>query len=167
MLMPALYGGIIIGFLSEVPGLKLINCFCCAGIMLGGYFAVLFYKKDLLPGMLPLASSDGLQLGALAGVFGAIFSLILSKLIMLIMGGPDIEMVKGILDSMGLSSQLPPGTMEQIEEGMRSPLTFFQILISFIINPLFGMIGGLIGYAILKPKAPVQPPPVPPPVQPA
>jgi len=166
MLLPALYGGIIIGVLSEVPGLKLLNCFCCAGIMLGGFFAVLFYKKDLTPNMTPLSSSDGLQIGALAGVFGAIFSLILSKVIMMIMGGPDIETVKGILDSMGLTNQLPPGTMDQIEQGMRSPLTFFAIIVSFIINPLFGLIGGLIGYAILKDKGAVPPqPPVSPPVQ--
>ena len=39
-LMPALYGGIIIGLLSGIPFISLINCICCAGVIIGGFLAV-------------------------------------------------------------------------------------------------------------------------------
>jgi hypothetical protein len=45
--MPALYGGIIMAVISAVPVVNLVNCFCCAGIMLGGFLAVFFFKKEL------------------------------------------------------------------------------------------------------------------------
>ena len=60
MLMPALYGGIIMAVISTVPGLSLINCLCCAGVLLGGFMAVFFYKKELMPDMPPMTSSDGI-----------------------------------------------------------------------------------------------------------
>jgi hypothetical protein len=168
ILLPALYGGVIIGVVSAVPGLNLLNCCCCAGIMLGGVAAVFFFNKDLTPGMPPLESSDGVKLGLLAGVFGAIFSLILSGLMKLAFGGVDAEIVREFLDSSGLSSQMPPGTMDQIDEAMMKGMGVVEILGSFIINPIFGLIGGMIGYAIFKPKAvpPAMPPAVHPPAPP-
>ncbi len=164
IVLPALYGGIIMGVISAVPGLSLLNCFCCAGIMLGGFLAVFFYKKDLTPGMPPLASSDGLKLGALAGVFGAVVSIILSKLVAMMLGGTEEKMVKDLIESMGLADQLPPGTMDQIEQGMGAGMSFFQAVILFVIEPLFGLIGGLIGYSVFKEKqvVPAAPPPPPP-----
>jgi hypothetical protein len=166
IVLPALYGGIIMAVISAVPGLSLLNCFCCAGIMLGGFLSVFFYKKDLTSGMPALSSSDGLKLGALAGVFGAILTVILSKLVTMMLGGADEKMVKDLIESMGLADQLPPGTMEQIEEGMGAGLGVFQIIITFIIDPLFGLIGGLIGYSVFKPKQVVPMTPPPPPVLP-
>jgi len=166
IVLPALYGGIIMGVISAVPGLSLLNCFCCAGIMLGGFLAVFFYKKDLTGGMPLLTSSDGLKLGALAGVFGAIVTVILSKLVTMMLGGADERMVKDLIESMGLADQLPPGTMEQIEQGMGAGLGFFQIVITFIIDPLFGLIGGLIGYSVFKEKQALPAAPPPPPMQP-
>lgn len=168
IVLPALYGGIIMGVISAVPGLSLLNCFCCAGIMLGGFLAVFFYKKDLTAGMPLLTSADGVKLGALAGVFGAIVSIVLSRLVTAVLGGVDEKMVKDLIDSMGLADQLPPGTMDQIEEGMGAGLGFFQIVLTFVIDPLFGLIGGLIGYSVFKEKQvlPTAPPPPPPPVPP-
>jgi hypothetical protein len=47
--------------------------------------------------------------------------------------------------------------MEQsMMEGGLSPVS---VVTSFIIDPLFGMIGGLIGYAIFKPKPATTPQP--------
>ncbi len=169
IVLPALYGGIIMGVISAVPGLSLLNCFCCAGIMLGGFLAVFFYKKDLTAGMPLLSSADGVKLGALAGVFGAIVSIVLSRLVTAVLGGVDEKMVKDLFDSMGLTDQLPPGTMEQIEEGMGAGMGFFQIVVTFVIDPLFGLIGGLIGYSVFKEKQvvpTVPPPPSPPPAPP-
>ncbi len=43
---------------------------------------------------------------------------------------------------------------------------FLQIVITFVIDPLFGLIGGLIGYSVFKEKKTVPAGPPPPPVQP-
>jgi hypothetical protein len=162
--MPALYGGVIMGVISGIPFLSLVNCFCCAGIMLGGFMAVFFYKKDLTESSPPLTNGDGLGLGALAGVVGAVVTMILTALFHLVfgmaMGGG-----KQKLQDMGLGNQIPPETMKMIQ-GLMSDRGLVGITFVFhlIIDPLFGLIGGLIGYAVFKSKTPAVtvPPPMPP-----
>jgi hypothetical protein len=66
---------------------------------------------------------------------------------------------------MGLGDRIPPETMRMIE-GIMSDKGLLGIAFIFhlVIDPLFGLIGGLIGYAVFKSKvSPVMPPP--PPVQ--
>ncbi len=164
MMMPALYGGVIMALISAIPGLNFINCLCCAGVMLGGFMAVFFYKKELMPDMSPLTSSDGMQLGALAGVFGGIIGAILTVIIMKAIGNVGGEMMLGILE--GFRDKFPPEAWDQMEEGIReSEISAFNLIIVFIADVIFGLIGGLIGYSILKPKQQmmnVQPPMQPP-----
>jgi hypothetical protein len=69
-MVPALIGGAVMGLIGATPFLNMINCLCCAGVMLGGFLAVMFYKDQITPEMAPLQASDGVALGALAGVFG-------------------------------------------------------------------------------------------------
>jgi hypothetical protein len=168
-LMPALYGGIIIGLISGIPFLSFVNCLCCAGVLFGGVMAVFFYKKDLTPQMPPLSNSDALALGALAGLFGALFSNILSAVFLYTIGNvageATYKAVIGLYDSMGLLEQMPPEALEQMEQGMmEGTLSAVSVISSFIIYPLFGLLGGLIGYALFKPKADTKQQP---PVQPA
>jgi len=160
-LLPALYGGIIIGVIGAIPFLNFVNCLCCAGVLFGGYMAVFFYRKDLPPA-LPLESSDGIQLGALAGLFGAIIGLFLTGLIYLMIGNVAgkamIEMLMNVYDSLGILDQMPPEAIDQMEmSAEESPLNAISIIGSLIVDPLFGLLGGLIGYQIHKPKAGVPP----------
>jgi hypothetical protein len=162
-LMPALYGGIVIGVISGLPFISLLNCLCCAGVLLGGFLSVFFYKKDLTPQMPPLESNDALQLGALAGLFGAIVGNILSAIILYSVGNLMGEAMVKFLE--GLRDQMPPGTIEQIEEGVRSgKVSPVGIVVSLIIDPIFGLLGGLIGYSVFKPKAVIEPPAPPAPM---
>ncbi len=159
-LMPALYGGVIMGVISGIPILSVVNCFCCAGIMLGGFMAVFFYKKDLTQSSPPLTNGDGLGLGALAGLVGAVVTVILTAVVHLVFGA---AMGGGMqkLQDMGLGNQIPPETMKMIQ-GMMSDKGLIGITFVFhlVIDPLFGLIGGLIGYAVFKSKTPqVMPPP--------
>jgi hypothetical protein len=158
-LMPALYGGIIMGAISGIPFVNLVNCLCCAGVMLGGFMAVFFYQKDLKPGDPTLTNSDGLQLGALAGVFGAIVGVLLTIILHFAIGVAAGEamgkVIMSVYDKMGILDKMPPEAVEQMQQSMKdqalSPLT---IIPAFIIDPLFGLIGGLIGYSVYKPKGP-------------
>jgi len=161
-LIPALYGGIIMGVLSGVPGLSLVNCLCCAGIMLGGFMAVFFYKKELKESSPPLTNGDGLALGALSGVIGAVITTLLGALFSHLLGfGMGMGMER--LRNMGLGDQVPPETMKMIE-GLTSggALLGLGFVFHLVLMPLFGLIGGLIGYSVFKPKAPVVMPPPPP-----
>jgi hypothetical protein len=160
ILMSALYGGIIMAVMSAVPGLNLINCLCCAGVMLGGFMAVFFYKKELTPDMQPLISADGMKLGALAGVFGAIVSALLSIIIIKSIGNVGGEMMLSFMES--FRDKMPPESWDQMEEGVLSTdISVFNMAMGLVIDVIFGLIGGLIGFQVLKPKQQmmnVQPP---------
>jgi hypothetical protein len=159
-LLPALYGGLIMAAISVIPGLKLINCLCCAGIMLGGFLAVFFYKNDLKPTSPPLTNGDAVALGAIAGLIGAVATTLLAVLAMSLFG---TGMGSGFkqLEDMGYSNNLPPEALQMIRwltQG--SVLIWFGFIVNLVIQPLFGLLGGLIGYAVFKPKTPpVMPPP--------
>lgn len=158
--LPALYGGVIMGLISGIPFLNLVNCLCCAGVMLGGFMAVFFYKKDLKETDPPLTNSDGLQLGALSGVFGAIVGVILTLIFHFALGGTASEATGGLImqlyDSLGILKRMPPEAVEKMQEGMREQaLSPFALITGFIIDPLFGLIGGVIGYAVFKRSRPL------------
>jgi hypothetical protein len=164
-LMPALYGGIIMGVISGLPFLNLLNCFCCAGILLGGFLAVLFYTREAAPGTLQLTSGDALQLGVLAGVFGAFIETALNAAVLGSVGNVVGETLRQVLE--GMADQIPSEVFDQIDRAFGgiaafTPIAiFFSFIKSIIINPVFGLLGGLIGYAVFKPK-PAAVPPQPP-----
>lgn len=154
---PALIGGAVMGLISATPFLNLINCLCCAGIILGGFLAVFFYKDQLTPDMPPLQASDGAALGALAGVFGFVISTLLSILIFAMFGPIATEATMSlflqILESAGID--LPPEVYDEMMEGAQeSPINPFGLLMSLIVSVVFGIVGGLIGSAVFKPKGP-------------
>jgi len=164
-LMPALYGGVIMGVISGVPILSIVNCFCCAGIMLGGFMAVFFYKKDLKESSPPLTNGDALALGALAGLVGAFVTVLLGALFHFAFG---MAMGGGMqrLEDMGFGNHIPPETFRMIQGMLKGPaLLGITFVFNIIIDPLFGLIGGLIGYGVFKPKTPVVMPPPPAPGQ--
>ena len=149
--VPAMYGGVIMGVLSATPFLSFVNCLCCAGIMFGGFMSVYFYKKALTDEMEALSSADGMGLGAFSGVFGAIVSTILGGLFFLMFGNIVNEAIFEWMRSGGFLDQMPPDARAQIEQGMlEQGFSLIGVVISFIICPLFGLLGGLIGYAVFR-----------------
>lgn len=149
--LPALYGGIIMGVLSGIPILNFVNCLCCAGIMLGGFMAVYFYKNQLTAEMDAMMSSDALKLGAFAGFFGALASSIIGGLVFLIIGNIGSEMILRILNSSGVLNNMPPEARAQMEQSMaQQGFSIIGVVANFIICPLFGLLGGLIGYAVFR-----------------
>lgn len=159
--LPALYAGLIMAVVSTVPFLAIINCFCCAGLLLGGFLAVLFYKNNFTPDTPPFTAGDCLAVGALAGVVGAIAAVILSAVIMMMFGNVMMEFIMDLIQSMELD--IPEEVMEEIqkrvEESAEGESIFLEFIFNIIIYPIFGLLGGLIGYGVFKPKpAPVQPP---------
>lgn len=151
---PALYGGIIIGILSSVPFLNLINCLCCAGVIIGGLLAVYFYKQNLTTDTSLFTSSDCLQVGLLAGIIGAFVGTILSLVFQIIFGNVVGEFILEYLRTSEL--EIPEEAINSIEQALSQQLTFFSIIIdlvtSIILFSLFGLLGGIIGYKLFEPK---------------
>ena len=168
-LLPALYGGIVMAVVSAIP---FLNCCCCAWALLGGFLSVFFYKNQLTPAGPLLSNGDSIQLGALAGVFGAAIGTVISIILLATVGNLAGEAIVNLLR--GFSDQIPPEIFDQIEQSLEqgASLAPFSIIMGFvfsiIIDPLFGLLGGLIGYAVFKQKTPpmnFQPPPMQPPSQ--
>jgi hypothetical protein len=172
-LRPAVLGGLIIGTISGIPGLNLLNCCCCAGILLGGAMSVYLYRHEFTGEMPPMESSDALILGIIAGIIGALVTTFLSALISLILGPVETEMMRNFMEKLTQKLEdrgsVPQGTMDnmrdQFEQAMKEGGTVGGILRSLvyalILYPIFSMLGGLIGYGIFgrkKPETPPQPP---------
>jgi len=167
-LIPALYGGVIMALISSIPFINFLNCLCCAGVMLGGFFAVFFYKNNFTPDTPPYTSGECMGVGALAGVFGAIIGTMLSLVTLAlfgnIMGDYMIEMIRKF------ELDIPMEAFDAMEESMTAGISFVSIMIqllsSLVIDTLFGLLGGLIGYSVYKPKKSIiSPPPMPQPPQ--
>ena len=160
-IIPALYGGVIMALISAVPFVNFLNCLCCAGVMLGGFLGVFFYKNNFTPDTPPFTSGDCLAVGALSGVIGAVIGTILSIASLMLFGNIMGEYMMRMLQNMNLN--IPPEAWDAMEESMSSGFTLFTIMIQLmsglVIDTLFGMIGGLIGYSIYKPKKLMMPPP--------
>jgi len=164
--IPALYGGIIMGVISAIPFINFINCLCCAGILLGGFLAVMFYKNTFTPGTSPFTAGDCLAVGALAGVVGAVVDTVLSLMFLTMFGNIAEQYILDIIQNMDL--QIPEEFYGMFEEAIREQMAGFAIITNFflalILDSLFGLLGGLIGYSVFKPKGqqPLQPTPAPP-----
>ncbi len=169
-LRSAILGGLIIGAISGIPGLNLLNCCCCAGILLGGAISVYLYRKEFTDEMPPMESSDALILGIIAGIAGALVTTCLSAMINLILGPVETEMMRSFMEKLTQkledNGSIPSGTLDnmrdQFEQSIKQAGTIGGILRSLvyalILYPIFSMLGGIIGYGILGKKKPTTPP---------
>jgi hypothetical protein len=172
-LRSAILGGLIIGAISGIPGLNLLNCCCCAGILLGGAMSVYLYRREFTNEMPPMESSDALILGIIAGIIGALITTCLSATITLILGSVETDMMRNFMEKLTQKLEdrgsVPQGTLdnmrEQFDQAMKEGGTIGGILRSLvyalILYPIFSMLGGLIGFGIFgkkKPIAPQEPP---------
>ena len=147
---PALFGGLTIAIISTVPVINFINCFCCAGVILGGLLSVHFYNKNLaeLPDI-ELTYADGIILGLMSGAFGAVIGTLFSSVI-----GTNIQ--QSIQKMMEYSSDMPQEFEEaldmlgQYQEGFG--LVALGLMMSLIIDCIFGMLGGILGVSLLTKK---------------
>jgi hypothetical protein len=172
MFKPALIGGVLLGILSALPFVNLLNCFCCAWVIGGGVLASYLYVRDAPP---VVTLGQGLILGLLTGVIGAIISVIFSIPLRFMLAGVGADVMQQVIDRI---PNLPPET----KGAMRSAFASNSLgIASFVIGAFFtlviyavvAMLGGAIGVALFekrKPQAPgevYQSPAVPPPSPPA
>ncbi len=164
-----LLGGLVMGSVWGIPFVNLINCCCCAGILLGGVLASYLYREEFVEGMPPFESSDALITGLLAGIVGAVVATFIGNLIHLTFGPIGAELTRDIMEKLlqRLEEQgsIPAGMwddmLDQLEREINKPLTVYEVLrdllFSVVLLPIFGMLGGLLGFAIFGKKKTAQP----------
>ena len=154
-LKPALIGGVVLGLLSVIPLVNLVNICCCLWALLGGLLASYLYIKN---SPVPARAGDGAILGALAGLVGAVIVVIIGIPISIIAGGITRELLIRLIEN------LNPGQAEairtQMEAGSTIPGAILNGIILAVLLVIFSTIGGLLGVPIFeKRKGPIPPPP--------
>ena len=146
-LRPALIGGALIGTISAIPIINFVNCFCCAGVIIGGILAVHLYNKNLTG--IELTSSDGVTIGLMAGASGALISTVLTSMIT---GGVKNQIDKFFEYSSEIPPELEDALLQVQEMGGEMFFVIVGLIFSLIIFSIFGIIGGLIAVSIFKKK---------------
>jgi hypothetical protein len=163
-LRASVISGVVIGFVWAIPGLNLINCCCCAGVILGGVLAMYLYQQEFTEEMQPVESSDAVILGIIAGVIAAFTSTILNLVIIVLFGDIATQFARLLLDKMierlNQGGGLPPESIDQLREQFERSVgesrtvtgVLADLIVNLIINPLFAMLGALIGYSLFRRK---------------
>ena len=162
----AVIGGAVMNATSVIPYLSMINCACCAGIMLGGLAAVYFYLRDQPKDDPPLETKYGVILGAFAGIFGAIFETTITSIIISMYSA---DYFQGVLDefqrsieNMETNGQAVPEILNSVKDaftafvneiknnGFSPVLTLLMLVFNSFKDIIFGLLGGLIGVYVLQ-----------------
>lgn len=138
LLIASLTGGLISLVLVNTPFVNLINLLICAGFWIGPIVAVWLYRR--LGGTLTL--SQAILTGILAGVWHALFGLLLSPL--------------GLAGAGGLLNEVRPFMAAPDFSNLENALTgvggVLFSLVAVAIDVGFGLLGGLIGGAVFGPR---------------
>ena len=159
---PIIYGTIVMTLVAVIPLLNLINVFCCAGIIFGGFIGVYTYWKQLHNTGMILTSKDGGMIGILCGILSAVFVTGFGLLISLFSNSnPMLDVMKAV-DEMGV--QVPPEMTQYLEKfsnefseyGFSPTITIFSFICNLILYPLFGSLGAILGVSFLNKRNPPQ-----------
>lgn len=153
--MPSLYGGLLIATLWAVPGLNLVNCLCCAGVIIGGFLSVLLYQKDITPDMDQMVLRDCLQLGIYSGIIASVAAVVIQVSVSLAFGNVAIDVMMKLVERMNVD--LPTEFYQLIEQAKEEEPNVISSVLSIFVyilpNTLFSVLGALIGWNVFKPKA--------------
>lgn len=164
---PAMIGGVILGALSVIPFVNLLNACCCAWAILGGLLAANFYIKGAAT---PATPADGAQVGAIAGIVGAAINFVVGIPLNYFL---NQAMMGGMISL--FSRIMPPEAAEQfrrqVEEQQAAQSGFLEYLpqallfglIGAALLVLFAAVGGILGVTIFEKRKGGPPPPPPPP----
>jgi Family of unknown function (DUF5518) len=156
-LKPALIGGVLLGVLSVIPFVSIVNLCCCLWAILGGMLATMLYVKQ---SPTPASAGDGAVLGAIAGVVGGLISLILGIPIALAMGPVMQKIIVDLMRNVDPSQADLMRRQFEMSGNALAPL-IFQSLIGAALLFVFAIIGGLLGVPIFEKRKATPPPPPP------
>lgn len=149
-LQPAVYGGLFIGVLSALPVVNLGNCCCCLWVVAGGLLTAYLMQQNH---PFAIRVEDGLLGGLLAGIFGGILGVLLAIPITLAMGPMQARMLDRIAANPDFPDQYR-AILDNMSRNAAGAIAMRMVfgVISVVIDAVFGMLGGLLGVALLKKK---------------
>jgi hypothetical protein len=150
------WAGLLAGTASALPGVQMVNCFCCGWAWIAGAIAVgLAGRVD--PGV--LTEHRGAPLGARAGLYAGLVMGTLELIGDLLWGWTEVRE-----ETMGtyLPEQVPEAVRESLQQALSSTyagitLTLVSTLMAMIIFALFGALGGLLYARLAGGKTPAPP----------
>jgi hypothetical protein len=154
-LQPAFWGGLFIGVLSALPFIGNLNTCCCLWVVVGGALATYLLQERTA---VPVTAGDGAIAGLLAGAVGALVTSVLTPLVSMVTG----LSVRDQIDQALAGGDLPPQLADALAQVRDVPTgVWFLVfaLMTFVIYPIFAMLGGLLGVAMFRRTTPPAPPP--------
>ncbi len=94
----AIVGGTVSALLFSVPFINMINCFCCAGIMLGGAVALFYYDRSYEIREI-ISPATALTVGLVSGLAGAFISIFIDWLLFAMFGNWELELINILNES--------------------------------------------------------------------
>jgi hypothetical protein len=154
---PALLGGLLLGVLSVLPLVNIGNACCCLWVVSGGAVAAYLLQKNQDA---PITPGDGAAVGLLAGIIGAVVWQVLQVPVTLAMGPLVARMTDRMLNTADLPENVRP-LFEMLRQNEGFSVVGFIIggFFTLIVSVVFSSLGGVIGAAMFRVKAPPPPPP--------
>lgn len=156
--LPSIVTGFGAAVLSTIPGIKNLNC--CLIIPAAAFLSIYLYHKSTGNNS-PIKLNKALSYGLITGLIAALFSSLFDIMITFITHSNDLvvglEQTEEMMQELKLgklidaSMEIMRTMVTEIEGTGFSALYVVMITISnFFIFSLFGMLGGLLGMAVLN-----------------
>ena len=157
-LYPALIGGAVLGILSSVPLLKEGNCLCCIWIITGGVLAAFLYWRAFPAGSV-FSLSQGATVGLLAGLYGGLFTTLLSYFFEIMGLDPTRAVFESMIELQGDYTAGFDDFFKTFEDGsaMEPIYAITSLFFNVIRGILFGTLGGVLGGAMIGKKVKCSP----------
>jgi len=146
----AIIGGTVSALLFSVPFINMINCFCCAGIMLGGAVALVYYDRSVEIREI-ISPATALTVGLVSGLAGAFISIFIDWLLFSVFGNWELELINILNESLGDMPEMAEAMDELLYEMETEALKGFyfgRVLMGLVRNlillPIFSVGGALI-----------------------
>ena len=151
MLMPAVWGGLVIGVLSALPIIGAANLCCCMWVIGGGMVAAYVLQSNTPQA---ISTGDGALVGLLAGLIGAVVHAIVSLPINMLMGGVTQRVLQQIVNT---APDIPDNVRQMMERmGDSAAFSIVGVMIGFMFwlfcGAIFATLGGLLGAVFFKKK---------------
>lgn len=138
LIIASLTAGVVSTVFSNIPVINLLNCLLCVGFWGSAIFAVWLYRR--LTGAVTL--SQAVIVGTLAGVWAGLFGFLLSF--------TGLAGASGLINTVRMF--VPAEDLKDVGQVLDSTSAILFNIAGVITEIVFGAIGGLIGFAIFKPK---------------
>ena len=159
--LSALVCGFGAAVLTTIPGIQTIAC--CLLIPVASVISIFLYKKSQ-PGLLKIRTGTGILLGILTAVFAALFASGFEIIITYITRTSDLVTSMPQAEQVVKDMNLGPAAEESIEvlkqmvreiqsKGFSFLYAFLITTTNLITYSIFGMLGGLIGTAVINKRS--------------